>query len=300
VFITGSIPHRPTYWPNTYVKSFQKHSYPLCCWELETWQFEHIYRRQDLVYNTSYILLPLCLAFSPCKPHLIIPQKWYKFGSPVLHKHFISIMSHQCNFVHLNLHKDRDANELLASSTLSVLSHDHNPWHSIPFSTCTDKGFKHIHSNMGYASAVGCPVWRIFSSFDHGEETCQVSATPYSVRDGTQWPMHRIRATVTAHCDYDSLKLCFMYPTLRNFYPNLFTDMPKTQGHWQIYPSVCLQLIMTFNHLIADVCIITYCKQDIDISSFSRTPFCVHFLVNLQNQQWTQSVFQPPNTRPEI
>ena len=99
-----------------YVCSETQHSYPLCCWGLETWQFEHIYRRQDWVYNTSYILLPLCLAFSPCKPHLIIPQQWYKFGSPVLHQHFIYIMSHWGNLVHRNLHKNSDANELLALS----------------------------------------------------------------------------------------------------------------------------------------------------------------------------------------
>ena len=136
------------------------------------------------MYNTSYILLPLC-TFSPCKSHLIILQEWYEFSSPVLHQHFISIMSHQANFVQLTLHKDSDANELLASSACSVLSHDHNPWHSTPLLICTDKCFKHIHNNMGYRRVVGCPTRGISSSFDLGEETCQVSAKIYSVRDSS-------------------------------------------------------------------------------------------------------------------
>ena len=79
-----------------------------------------------------------------------------------------------------------------------------------------------------------CPMWGISSSFDLEEETCLVSAATYSVRDRRQWPMQRIGARVTAHCDYNSLKLCFLYPNLWNFYPNLFINMPQTQGHWQI------------------------------------------------------------------
>jgi len=58
------------------------------------------------VYNISYILLPLC-SVSSCKSHHIIPQQWYKFSSPVLHQHFISITSHQGNFVQLTLHKEK-------------------------------------------------------------------------------------------------------------------------------------------------------------------------------------------------
>jgi hypothetical protein len=84
------------------------------------------------------------------------------------------------------------------------------------------------------SETLACLMWGISSSFDLEEETCPVSASMYSVRDRRQWPMQRIGARVTAHCDYNSLKLCFMYPALWNFYPNLFINMPQTQGHWQI------------------------------------------------------------------